>query len=335
MPEGTNLLKVRRDPATREITWLCYRSTANTFPYRQPDSSEIYLGKETDQCSEPTLQVGGVDGKVMVVKGQVGVAVRVASNRFDWWCGGNDHHIGTLEHTTAPELTNLVRVTRAALSREITWECFLERKAAPTPPNDIIAATFTAPHRVDVYTRNTLQGMICTSSSNAEGADWLAPWTELPSGAFLSGPAACASADGRSLHVFGRGMDNAIWRAHSPDGGASWDLAWVPIGDGVFSSGPAAALSADGRSLLVFGRGMDDRMYWSHLPDGGASWDLVWAPIGDGVFISSPAAAISPDGRVIHVFGVGKDRQIWRALSLDSGGSWTVGWAPIGGGMAF
>jgi hypothetical protein len=124
MPAGTNLLHVKRNPMSREISWRCYRSTAHTYAYRQPDNIEAYLGSRTDQCGEPTLQVGGVDGKVMVVKGQVGVEVYVASSKINWWCGGSDTHVGTLEHTDAPELTNFIKVTRAALSREMTIECY-------------------------------------------------------------------------------------------------------------------------------------------------------------------------------------------------------------------
>jgi hypothetical protein len=118
-------------------------------------------------------------------------------------------------------------------------------------------------------------------------------WVQIGEGVFTSAPAAVISADGRSLHVFGRGNDNKIWRAFSPDGGANWTLAWAPIGEGVFSSGPAAVVSGDGRSLHVFGRGIEPpppppgsfgdptvpKIWRAFSPDGGAHWTLAWAPI--------------------------------------------------------
>ena len=208
----------------------------------------------------------------------------------------------------------------------------LRQKSFPQSPNDVIAATFSAPDRVNVLTRDKQRMIQLTTSDHASASQWPPQWTEIPAGVFLSGPAACASADGRNVHVFGRGDDNRAWRAHSSDGGASWDLAWSQIGTGVFTSALASAISADGRSLHVFGRGDDNRVWRAHSSDGGANWDLAWAAIPSGVFTSAPAAAISADGKNLHVFGRGDDNRIWRAYSPNGGASWDLAWAPIGAG---
>jgi hypothetical protein len=216
----------------------------------------------------------------------------------------------------------------------------LWQTATPTSPNDMIAATFASittfgstSDRVHVFTREADRKFQYATLNNPENGSWPAQWDTVPLGEFISGPAACVSGNERDVHVFGRGDDNRIWRAHSSDRGGSWDLAWDPIGDGVFTSSPAACVSADGQSLYVFGRGTDNRIYWSHSPDGAASWDVVWGPIGDGVFTSGPAACVSADGTSLYVFGRGTDNRIYWSHSPDGGASWDVVWGPIGDGI--
>jgi hypothetical protein len=165
----------------------------------------------------------------------------------------------------------------------------------------------------------------------AEGL--IQPINVIGSGAFQSGPAAALSADGKQMHVFGRGQDNRIWQALSLDGGIHWTLAWAPIGEGVFKSEPAAAVSADGKRLHVFALGTDDRIWRAYSIDGGKTWAVAWEPIGSGTFNSAPAAAISADGKRLQVFGVGTDNRIWRAFSADAGAHWNVAWSPIGDGV--
>ncbi len=215
------------------------------------------------------------------------------------------------------------------------------QSTTPTSPNDIIAATFATIHsfgsstydRVHVFARETDRMFQFMATNNAEGSVWEAAWSRVPSGVFLSGPAASVSADGQNLHVFGRGNDNQIYRAHSPDSGVNWDVAWSAVGTGAaFTSSPAACLSADGKNVHIFGRGNDNRIWRAHSPDGGGSWDVAWAAIEEGVFTSGPASCVSADGKSLHVFARGNDNRIWRAHSPDGGGSWDVAWAAIGEG---
>ncbi|MDQ2925818.1 MAG: hypothetical protein M3R43_09720, partial [Acidobacteriota bacterium] len=196
------------------------------------------------------------------------------------------------------------------------------RGSSPTSPNDILAATFNSPDRVDVFTRTAQLGFQRTASPVPKNNGWPEPWNQLPNGTFLSGPAACVTHKffikgqlPQTLHVFGRGGDNRIWRARSPDDGSNYDVAWSPMGEGKFNSSPAACVSAEGQSLHVFGRGEDNKIWRAHSSDGGNSWDTLWAPTGEGLFESGPAACISADGTSLHVFGRGKDRRIWRAHS--------------------
>ena len=99
-------------------------------------------------------------------------------------------------------------------------------------------------------------------------------WNPIGDGLFSSNPAAAVSADGNSLHIFGRGLDGRIYHAHTPDAGANWDALWGPgpIGDGIYTSSPAVAMSADGTIIHVFGVGTDRRVYRSTSTDAGQTW---------------------------------------------------------------
>lgn len=71
------------------------------------------------------------------------------------------------------------------------------------------------------------------------GAHGPLAWAPVGEGVFSSGPAAVLSANGKSLHVFGRGLQASsgtgfapaakIWRAFSSDGGSNWAIAWAPV----------------------------------------------------------------------------------------------------------
>lgn len=88
------------------------------------------------------------------------------------------------------------------------------------------------------------------SSDSGKDFDENTNWAAIGQGVFSSGPAAAVSADGKKLHVFGRGIEKPsspadgivftftpqIWRAFSNDGGKSWNVAWKAIGTGF---GPA------------------------------------------------------------------------------------------------
>ncbi len=213
------------------------------------------------------------------------------------------------------------------------------QKTLPVSPDDIIAATYSVNDRVDIFTRTSAKLFQTTSNPNSKTGSWTTSWHNLPTGDFLSGPAACVShhlnvlgVAAQDLHIIGRGSDDRFWRAHSPNNGVSFDDAWDPIGTGTFSSSPAACISADGKNLHVFGRGKDNKIWRAHTYDGGGNWDVEWSPMGEGVFTSGPAACISADGKSLHVFGRGNDNHIWRAHSYDGGTNWDAEWASVGVG---
>lgn len=135
--------------------------------------------------------------------------------------------------------------------------CVIQFPSAPSDSVDFaqIATTNTGPGRVDVFARDLAKQMSRTFSTTPESSQWPTAWVKLPTRVFLSGPAACQSSTGKELHVFGRGSDTRIWRAHSGNGGTNWTTAWAPIGQGTFLSAPAAATSADGKIVHVFGLG--------------------------------------------------------------------------------
>lgn len=177
-------------------------------------------------------------------------------------------------------------------------------------------------------------------------------WNAIGSGVFNGRPAICVSGNtttkwdanggddkrttsyaGVKVHVFGKGMDNRIWRAFSGNGGSTWDLAWAAIGEGTFKSSPAAVCSADAQFVAVFGQGMDNKIWWAYSTSGGSKWDMAWKPIGAGVFETFPAAACSADGKRLYVFGRGNDNRMWWAYSTNRGQSWDMAWSPIGEGV--
>jgi len=164
-----------------------------------------------------------------------------------------------------------------------------------------------------------------TSVNN--GSDW-SGFKKIGEGVFKSSPAAVLSADGKHLHVFGRGLDDKYWRAQSLDGGKNWNVAWSPVLQGLFTSPPAAAMSGDGKTIYLFGKGNDNRCWFGTSKDGGNTWQ-GFSPIAQGVFLSGPAAACSANGKIVHVYGLGNDRQIWWARSIDGGKNWIMAWKPI------
>ncbi len=148
------------------------------------------------------------------------------------------------------------------------------------------------------------------------------------SGTFTSGPSVAMSADGKQIHVVGRGQNSRFWRAFSNNAGTDWAVAWAEMEHGVFRSAPAVICSNDGKRVYVFGRGKDDRIWFARSTNGGGSF-AGWWPIGQGVFQSAPSACCTADGMRISVVATGTDNRAWRALSTDGGMNWQVAWSPI------
>ncbi|MBK8713511.1 MAG: hypothetical protein IPN32_02075 [Deltaproteobacteria bacterium] len=89
-------------------------------------SSALFLSNERDSCNAPQkLLVDSKQGKISVAPGQSWTDIHVKNRRFDWWCDGD------LEHTTAPDPTNLVQARRASSGGAIDWKCFYESTPGP------------------------------------------------------------------------------------------------------------------------------------------------------------------------------------------------------------
>jgi len=171
----------------------------------------------------------------------------------------------------------------------------------------------------------------CYRATSENGGSSWSGFKKIGDGEFISSPAATLSADGKKLHVFGRGKDNKYWRAYSPDTGKNWNVAWSPVLNGLFTSAPAACMSADGNSVYLFGRGNDNKAWFAYSKNGGSNW-AGFSTVGAGVFLSGLAACCTPDGNHVFLFGLGNDRRIWQASSNNGGSSWYLAWKPLTNG---
>lgn len=89
-------------------------------------ASALFLSNEHDSCNAPQkLLVDSKQGKIKIAPGQSWTDIHVKNRRFDWWCDGS------LEHTTAPDPTNLVQARRASSGGAIDWKCFYETTPGP------------------------------------------------------------------------------------------------------------------------------------------------------------------------------------------------------------
>ena len=69
-------------------------------------------------------------------------------------------------------------------------------------------------HDVTVFARGDERNAYFSFSKN-DGAQFVERWTRIPNGAFSSGLSAAVSEDGLQFHLFGRGMNDNIWRTRS------------------------------------------------------------------------------------------------------------------------
>ena len=136
---------------------------------------------------------------------------------------------------------------------------------------------------------------------------WVGPWPL--EGQISSSPAAIALVNG-PVHVFARGMDNALWHRWYDNGWQNWESLGGPIG-GQISSDPESGPSVSSwgpRRLDVFVRGTDDAVWHRWSEDGGVSWSN-WESLG-GIITSSPAS-ISRAPNQIEVFVRGTDSKLY------------------------
>lgn len=143
-------------------------------------------------------------------------------------------------------------------------------------------------------------------------------------GVFTSAPAAVATASNR-LHVFGLGLDYALYHKTCDParagGGSSWTPDWENLG-GNLSSTPVV-VSTEGESVDVFVLGSDQAML--HTTWSGSSWS-AWGNLG-GCFTSLPV--VLPSGaNAFDIFARGADFMIYH-MALNAGVS--SGWSLLGG----
>jgi hypothetical protein len=130
---------------------------------------------------------------------------------------------------------------------------------------------------------------------------------------FKSGPAAAFEPGNNWVHLFARGMDDALWINQWR---GAWS-GWSRLG-GVLSSDPAAASWGQNR-LDVFVRGTDNRI-WGMFWDGTA-WSS-FAPLGAETFTSGPGVSSWGPGR-LDVFARRSDNALY--TNAWNGTGWT-GW---------
>lgn len=160
--------------------------------------------------------------------------------------------------------------------------------------------------RLDVFVRRT-DNQLFVYQYNPTTNAWEGPW---PLDAQISSsPTAIALANG-PVHVFARGMDNALWHRWYDGGWQNWESLGGPLGGQISpdpESGPSVASWGPGR-LDVFVRGTDDAVWRKWSANGGASWSN-WESLG-GVVTSSPAS-ISRAPNHIEVFVRGTDSKLY------------------------
>jgi len=136
-------------------------------------------------------------------------------------------------------------------------------------------------------------------------------WTQIPGGAFNSG-LAITSPSANELDVYGRGLDNQVWKNHWSSG-TDWD-GWSPLG-GDFTSKPSAVSFGTG-NLAVVGKGGDNAI-WIRV-DAQAGSTTNWLQIPGGPFDTAPAIARTTSH--LYLFAGMADEQLyWTRNDVGSG----------------
>jgi hypothetical protein len=199
--------------------------------------------------------------------------------------------------------TNLSTEDQPAAKYRITGT--MERLDIKEPPT--LGAMRFADGRFRLCGR-TIGKRVYAHERRANG-EWKRSNKVVGSGELSSGPAVAASADGKSVYTFGRGMNHRIWM-HTEGGGEKWR----ELDDRQFATGPGAACSDDGRILWVAATGEDQQIYLKVSFGGAAGLTSGWTVLDIGKSVAtSPALACSADGRTLHVAYVGTDRRLRRA----------------------
>lgn len=160
---------------------------------------------------------------------------------------------------------------------------------------------------LDVFVRGTDNALYVHQYNPNNG--WVGPWPL--DGQISSSPAAIALVNG-PVHVFARGMDNALWHRWYDGGWPNWESLGGPLG-GQISSDPESGPSVSSwgpQRLDVFVRGTDNAVWHRCSDDGGVRWS-DWTSLG-GVITSAPAS-ISRAANQIDVFVRGSGNKLFHA----------------------
>jgi hypothetical protein len=143
-------------------------------------------------------------------------------------------------------------------------------------------------------------------------------------GASLGGASAVCAPGTKSLALFVRGTDAALWYNHWD--GTTWS-SWTSLG-GVLTSDPATTSSATGHIDVVV-RGSDGALWQKTTTDGGTTWSN-WISLGGVIPAGTGPAACSWGAGRLDVFVQGTTGALYHKSYT---GSWS-GWQNLGGALS-
>jgi len=167
-----------------------------------------------------------------------------------------------------------------------------------------------------------------TSVSAAQGssANVQAPALVGAPTSIVGAPAVC-SLDAKSLDLFVRGADGALWWKHWNGTTLRWST-WTSLGGGLTSD--PAAMSMQGGLIDVFARGGDGALWVKSATNGGTSW-WPWTKIGGQLAEGTGPAACSWASGRLDIFVAGTNHALWYKWYQSATG-WST-WTSLGGGL--
>jgi len=139
-------------------------------------------------------------------------------------------------------------------------------------------------------------------------------------------PAVCSADGGKTLDLFIRGADNALYWKHW--NGMSWEASTNL--HGILTSAPAVTSPSTG-VMDVFVRGGDGAVWWDHSADYGKTWSGWSAPLGGSLSGQTPVnrapAACSWGAGRLDVFVEGTNGALYHK---GYNGAWSS-WQSLGG----
>ena len=153
-----------------------------------------------------------------------------------------------------------------------------------------------------------------TGVSAADNGKASAHAPSLVSAAVPGGASACTQ-DGKTLDLFAKGTNNALWWKHYD--GNTWST-WKSLG-GYLTSDPAAVDTSIG-TMTVFVRGGDGALWQAQTTNGWTS--SSWTTIG-GQLLSGTGPGVA-ENTPFNVFVIGMDHALWLYKT-------STGWQKIGG----